>query len=180
MRSARCIDLDAPAGTNLSRMRLHVDAAAHTLMVTSRRRPLIVIDTRERLQYEEAIATVSGPQFDRSRGRSGLVTVSWCGSSRSAPRSTARWSKRHQRCVYRRVALGLTRQLEDVFRYLLMLRDDEPHDPAVFVTGVPNWSVSETIMLGDGQRLRILSIETEIAERLIEEGIVGVFTVELA
>jgi DNA-binding beta-propeller fold protein YncE len=45
-RSARCIDLDALTGTNHSRMRLHVDAAAHTLTVTSGRRPLVVIDTR--------------------------------------------------------------------------------------------------------------------------------------
>jgi DNA-binding beta-propeller fold protein YncE len=45
-RSARCIDLDALAGTNLSRTRLHVDAAAHTLTVNSGRRPVVVIDTR--------------------------------------------------------------------------------------------------------------------------------------
>jgi DNA-binding beta-propeller fold protein YncE len=45
-RSARCIDLDALTGTNHSRRRLHVDAAAHTLTVTSGRRPLVVIDTR--------------------------------------------------------------------------------------------------------------------------------------
>jgi len=45
-RSARCIDLDALTGTNVSRMRLHLDAAAHTLTVTSGRRPLVVIDTR--------------------------------------------------------------------------------------------------------------------------------------
>ena len=44
-RSARCIDLDALTGTNRSRMRLHVDAAAHTLTVNSGRRPLVVIDT---------------------------------------------------------------------------------------------------------------------------------------
>jgi hypothetical protein len=45
-RSARCIDLEALTGTNLSRMRLHVDAAAHTLTVNSRQRPVVVIDTR--------------------------------------------------------------------------------------------------------------------------------------
>jgi hypothetical protein len=44
-RSARCIDLDAITGTNLSQMRLHVDAAAHTLTVNSDRRPVVVIDT---------------------------------------------------------------------------------------------------------------------------------------
>lgn len=46
MRSARCIDLDTLSGTNLSRMRLQVDAAAHTLTVNSGRRAVVVIDTR--------------------------------------------------------------------------------------------------------------------------------------
>jgi hypothetical protein len=45
-RSARCIDLDALTGMNLSRMRLRVDAAAHTLTVNSGRQSLVVIDTR--------------------------------------------------------------------------------------------------------------------------------------
>jgi hypothetical protein len=45
-RNARCIDLDALTGTNLSRLRLHVDAAAHTLTVNSGQRPVVVIDTR--------------------------------------------------------------------------------------------------------------------------------------
>jgi DNA-binding beta-propeller fold protein YncE len=45
-RSARCIDLDALTGTNLSRLRLHLDAAAHTLTVNSGQRRLVVIDTR--------------------------------------------------------------------------------------------------------------------------------------
>ena len=45
-RSARCIDLDALTGTNLSRVRLRVDAAAHTLTVNSGQRPVLVIDTR--------------------------------------------------------------------------------------------------------------------------------------
>lgn len=46
MGSARCIDLDALTGTNLSRLRLEVDATAHTLTVNSGRKPLVVIDTR--------------------------------------------------------------------------------------------------------------------------------------
>ena len=45
-RTARCIDLDALTGTDLSRVRLHVDAAAHTLTVNSGRRAVVVIDTR--------------------------------------------------------------------------------------------------------------------------------------
>ncbi len=66
-----------------------------------------------------------------------------------------------------------------VFRYLLVLPDDEPNDPASFVTAVPNWSVGETITLGEGEQLRILGIEAEIA-LLVDRGFDGVFTVEPA
>jgi hypothetical protein len=65
-----------------------------------------------------------------------------------------------------------------VFRYLLMLPDGEPHDPLVFVTAVPNWSVGETITLGDSQRLRILAMQTRIVAVLIERGFNGVLYVE--
>ena len=70
--------------------------------------------------------------------------------------------------------------LRDVFRYVLMLSDGKPHDPCYFITGVPNWSVDETILLGDSQRLRIRAIDTEISEMLIEQGFNGVFVVEPA
>jgi DNA-binding beta-propeller fold protein YncE len=45
-RTARCIDLDALTGTDLSRLRLHLDAAAHTLTVNRGGRAVVVIDTR--------------------------------------------------------------------------------------------------------------------------------------
>jgi DNA-binding beta-propeller fold protein YncE len=45
-RTARCIDLDALTGTDLSRLRLHVDAASHTITVNNGRRAVVVIDTR--------------------------------------------------------------------------------------------------------------------------------------
>jgi DNA-binding beta-propeller fold protein YncE len=45
-RTARCIDIDALTGTDLSRLRLHVEAAAHTLTVNRGRRAIVVIDTR--------------------------------------------------------------------------------------------------------------------------------------
>jgi hypothetical protein len=67
-----------------------------------------------------------------------------------------------------------------VFRYVLMLPDDEPYDPAVFLTAVPNWSVGELITLGAGEQLRVLAIETEIADELLVQGFNGVFTVEPA
>ena len=45
-RRARCIDLDALAGVDLSRLRLNVDAAADTLTVSRSQRAVVVIDTR--------------------------------------------------------------------------------------------------------------------------------------
>ena len=65
-----------------------------------------------------------------------------------------------------------------MFRYLLVLDNDEPNDPASWVTAVPNWSVGETITLGEGGRLRILGIETEISPVLVDHGFTGIFTVE--
>jgi hypothetical protein len=65
-----------------------------------------------------------------------------------------------------------------VFRFLLRLEDGDPNDPPALVTVVPNWTVGETILLGPGDQLRILAIETEIAEELIERGFNGIFTVE--
>ena len=65
-----------------------------------------------------------------------------------------------------------------MFRYLLMLSDDEPNDPLAFLTPVPNYSVGETIMLGEGDQLRILRIQTEIGIELAARGFNRVFTVE--
>src|SRR6266545_3956026 len=45
-RTARCIDLDMLAGTNLSRLRLRLNRTAGTLAVTDNRRPVAVVDTR--------------------------------------------------------------------------------------------------------------------------------------
>jgi hypothetical protein len=70
--------------------------------------------------------------------------------------------------------------LGDVFRYLLKSPDGVLHRPAVVVTAVPFWSLTETLRLGNGQLLRILAINTEIHHALIEAGINGVFTVEPA
>jgi hypothetical protein len=65
-----------------------------------------------------------------------------------------------------------------MFRFMLLLPDDEPNDPAVFLTPVPYWSVGDAIILGEGERLRILGIETEITDVLVDHGFNGVFTVE--
>ena len=67
-----------------------------------------------------------------------------------------------------------------MFKFLLVLEDGEPHDPAVFLTVVPNYTVNEEFLLGDGERLRILAIDTDLHDVLADEGFHGVFTVERA
>jgi hypothetical protein len=67
-----------------------------------------------------------------------------------------------------------------VFRFLLVLENGEPNDPAVFVSAVPNWTVGETFLLAGGERLRIVAIDTDIDDELVERGINAVFTVEPA
>jgi hypothetical protein len=58
-----------------------------------------------------------------------------------------------------------------MFKYLLRQADGEPPEPAAgFVTAVPNWTVGDTFLLGHGERFRILAIETEISDVLLERG----------
>jgi hypothetical protein len=67
-----------------------------------------------------------------------------------------------------------------VFRFLLRLEDGEPNDPAVLVTAVRNWTVGEAFSTGRGHEWRILAIETDIDDELVDRGINAVFTVEPA
>lgn len=48
----------------------------------------------------------------------------------------------------------------------------------MFVTVVPNWTVGETLLLGSGERFRILGIETDLDEPALAAGFNGVFVVE--
>jgi len=50
-----------------------------------------------------------------------------------------------------------------VFRYLLRLSDDEPHDPPAYP---------------DGQQLRIVVIDWDIPQELRDEGFTAIFFVE--
>jgi hypothetical protein len=43
---------------------------------------------------------------------------------------------------------------------------------------VPNWTVGETFSTGRGHQWRILAIDSDIAEELVDQGINAVFTVE--
>ena len=65
-----------------------------------------------------------------------------------------------------------------MFKFLLRLEDGEPNDPAVLVTAVPNWTVGETFSTGRGHEWRILAIDTNIDDELVERGINAGFTVE--
>src|SRR5215471_12656210 len=44
-----------------------------------------------------------------------------------------------------------------VFKYLLVLPDGQPPDPAVFVTAIQNWQVGEVFMVGGGKQFRIVA-----------------------
>ena len=65
-----------------------------------------------------------------------------------------------------------------MFRYLIKFSDALLHDPAVFVSAAPFWSLAETLRVGNGHLLRIIAIDTKINRPLKEAGIDGVFTVE--
>ena len=67
-----------------------------------------------------------------------------------------------------------------MFRFLLMLDDGELNDPAVFVIAVPNWTIGETFLLDDGEQMRILAIDTEIDDELIDRGFNALWVVEPA
>jgi hypothetical protein len=62
-RSARCVDLDTLAGTDLSRLRLHLSEAASTLTVSDGRQPVVIVDTRtfRTSTPRESLSTPSGP-----------------------------------------------------------------------------------------------------------------------
>jgi hypothetical protein len=71
-----------------------------------------------------------------------------------------------------------------MFRFLLVLPNGTPLDPAVFVTVIPNWRVGEECMLGDGSRFRILDMNRNMSDGQLEElyssGIDGIWMVEPA
>src|SRR4051812_4074594 len=69
--------------------------------------------------------------------------------------------------------------LGDVFRYLVKFPDGLLHDPAVFVTAVPFWSLAATLRIGGGRLLRIVAVDTQINHALTAASIDGVFTVEV-
>ena len=50
------------------------------------------------------------------------------------------------------------------FRYLLVLANGEPANPAAFVTANPQWSAGDHFAAGDGSRWRIVAIEPNLSD----------------
>lgn len=46
-----------------------------------------------------------------------------------------------------------------MFRFLLVLEDGEPAEPAAFVTNSANWKVGDVFEASTGQRFRIVAID---------------------
>jgi hypothetical protein len=67
-----------------------------------------------------------------------------------------------------------------VARVLLIGEDGEQIDPAVFVTAVEDWYVGDALLFRAREPLRIISIDTEVVDELVQRGISAVFTVEPA
>jgi hypothetical protein len=65
-----------------------------------------------------------------------------------------------------------------VFRFLLVLENGEPYDPAVLVTVIPSWSDGETVLVTADQRLRIVAQDFDLADELVDQGINAVWVVE--
>lgn len=65
-----------------------------------------------------------------------------------------------------------------MFRFLLRLADGEPCDPPAFVTVVPTWHVGDEFLITPDTKLRILEIDAEIDEQLVEQGFNGIWYVE--
>ncbi len=49
-------------------------------------------------------------------------------------------------------------------RYLLVLANGEPADPAAFVTANPQWNLGDPFTAGDGSRWRIVAIEPNLSD----------------
>jgi hypothetical protein len=65
-----------------------------------------------------------------------------------------------------------------MFRYLLTDSDGQPYDPSTLVSAIPNWSPDEVITFGTGHQARIVAIDTELNEKIIEAGFRALFVVE--
>jgi len=67
-----------------------------------------------------------------------------------------------------------------VFKYLLVLRNGRPADPAVFLTPVRTWGLGERLIVNTGQQFRIVGIsrDTDELNELHARGINGMWVVE--
>ena len=65
-----------------------------------------------------------------------------------------------------------------MFRYLLVLANGEPADPPAFIVATPTWKVGDEFFTGVDEFWRILAIDTDIDEELVERGFHAVWPVE--
>jgi hypothetical protein len=65
-----------------------------------------------------------------------------------------------------------------VFKFFLVDDAGDVHDPAGFLTAVPNWTVDETFLMAHSRRFRILQIRTELLPEMLDAGFSGIFVVE--
>jgi hypothetical protein len=65
-----------------------------------------------------------------------------------------------------------------MFPYPLRVSDEEPNDPGAYLSLIPNWEVDDTFALADGRELRIVAIDWEIAQVLIDQGFTAIWFVE--
>ena len=65
-----------------------------------------------------------------------------------------------------------------MFRYVLLLADQQPNDPPCLVTPVPDPPVGGEIELANGTRARVLDRNTTVHSHMRALGFNGVLTVE--
>ena len=65
-----------------------------------------------------------------------------------------------------------------MFRYILLLSDQQPNDPPCLVTPVPSPRVGSEVELADGSRARVLDTNTTVHSHMRALGFSGVLTVE--
>ena len=65
-----------------------------------------------------------------------------------------------------------------MYRFVLLLSNDEPYDPPCFVTPVSEHRVGAQIRLKNGRNVRIAATHTATEPHMRALGFSGVFTVE--
>jgi hypothetical protein len=113
-RTARCIDLEILAGTDLSRLRLRLNGAAGTLAVTNNRRPVAIVDTRTFQAHAPVSMSGASRQEAGGDGKSIPWTLLWVSSviALAAVAALLLTLRRRRRSALLRVRAGVSTQAE--------------------------------------------------------------------